>query len=126
LGPVVRRFLDHAEEDQALRDYSQGKQLTSHYVLGDAGLEFHMCFEDGRVVAGMGAPDSPAEMRLETQAEVLDGMFTGRTNAMRAAMTGKVAFSGDARAAMGLQQIQGDLSRLYVQARKEVQDAGSG
>jgi autoinducer 2 (AI-2) kinase len=52
-------------------------------------------------------------------------VFTGRINAMRAAMTGKVSFSGDARTAIGLQGIQEDLSRLYVQARDEVL-AGEG
>lgn len=117
---VLVRFLERAEQDPALREYSQGRELASHYVLGDAGLEFYMRFDDGQVVAGMGTPDSPTEMRLETQADVLDGMFTGRINAMRAAMTGRVSFRGDARAAMGLQRIQDDLSRLYVQARHEV------
>ncbi len=47
-------------------------------------------------------------------------MLTGRVNAMRAAMTGKLTFSGDARMAMGIQRIQGDLSRVYTLAREEV------
>jgi autoinducer 2 (AI-2) kinase len=67
----------------------------------------------------MGAPQFPAEVRLETTAHVLDGMFTGRINAMRAAITGKLSFKGDAKVAMGVQQVQGDLSRLYAQAREE-------
>jgi hypothetical protein len=38
---------------------------------------------------------------------------------MRAAMTGKLSFKGDAKVAMGVQQIQSDLSRLYALAREE-------
>jgi putative sterol carrier protein len=47
-------------------------------------------------------------------------MFTGRINAMRAAMTGRLAFGGDARMAMSIQQIQNDLCSLYSVARGEV------
>jgi hypothetical protein len=36
---------------------------------------------------------------------------------MRAAMSGKLNFSGEARLAIGIQQIQEDLKRLYSQAR---------
>jgi hypothetical protein len=47
-------------------------------------------------------------------------MLTGRVNAMRAAMRGKLVFSGDARLAMGVQRIQADLSQLYISARQSV------
>jgi putative sterol carrier protein len=83
-------------------------------------LEFYMHFQDGRVAAELGPPPSPAEVRLETTAEVLDGMFTGRINAMRAAMTGRLSFGGDAKLAITLQQIQDDLRRLYTQAREDL------
>ena len=53
-------------------------------------------------------------------ADVLDGMFTGRINAARAAMSGKLTFDGDTRLAMNIQRIQKDLTRLYRLARSEV------
>jgi putative sterol carrier protein len=59
-------------------------------------------------------------VRLETSSGVLDGMFTGRVNAMMAAMTGKLRFRGDTLQAMSLQQVQDDLQRLYSNARAEV------
>jgi putative sterol carrier protein len=114
---VLRSFLASASGDAALLAFSRGRSMTSHYLLRDTGTEFYMRFDDGAVEAGLGPPASPAEVRLETTADVLDGMFTGRINAMRAAMTGRLSFGGDARLAMGLQQIQDDLCRLYTAAR---------
>jgi len=116
---ILHGFLARVADDPALRDFSRGRRLTAHYVLSDLGLEFHMSFQDGLVTADVGPPPSPAEIRLTMGASLLDGMLTGRINAMRAAMTGKLSFSGDVRLAMSMQQIQNDLSRLYREAREE-------
>ncbi|MFC2046517.1 SCP2 sterol-binding domain-containing protein [Chloroflexota bacterium] len=113
----MRGFLRDAAGDAALREFSRGRRMTTHYVLHEPDLEFHMRFDDGEVTADLGPPPAPAEVRLETKAETLDGMFSGRINAMRAAMTGGLVFSGDTRLAISIQQIQDDLKRLYVQAR---------
>jgi putative sterol carrier protein len=117
---VLRRFLAEAAADPALQDFSRDRAMTSHYVLSDIDLEFFMRFDGGTVRSGLGPPTSEAEIRLETTADVLDGMFTGRVNAMRAAMTGKLNFGGEARLAMSIQQIQEDLRRLYTEAREAV------
>jgi ketol-acid reductoisomerase len=117
---VLRRFIARAAGDPALQAFALDRQLTTHYVLSDPQLAFYMRFQDGAVTGNMGPPPSPAQVRLETKAEILDGMFTGRTNPMRAVMTGKLSFSGDAKVAMSIQAVQGDLSRLYALAREEV------
>jgi ketol-acid reductoisomerase len=117
---ILRRFLNQAQQDPALQAFAQDRELTTHYVLRDSQLEFTMCFHDGEVVAHMGPRPSPAEVRLETDTDVLDGMFTGRINAMRAFMSGKLSFSGEARLAITIQQVQDDLCRLYTQARSTV------
>jgi len=126
---VLRTFIAHAVQDAALQEFAAGRQVTTHYVLSDLGadkgrpLEFYIAFQDGSVTGGLGAPPSPAEVRLTTTADVLDGMFTGRINAARAAMTGKVSFDGDTRQALGVQRVQKDLSRLYILARKEAAES---
>ena len=117
---VLRRFLIQAEQDPALQVFAQGRELTTHYLLRDSQLEFYMGFHDGEVTARIGPPPSPAEVRLETETEVLDGMFTGKINAMRAFMSGKMSFSGEARLAISIQQIQDDLCKLYTEARGTV------
>jgi putative sterol carrier protein len=117
---VLQRFLADAVADPALLAFSRDRAMTIHFVLKDLRQAFYTRFEGGRVEAGLGAPDGPAQLRLEADAEVLDGVLSGRINAVRAAMTGKLSFSGEARQAMGMQQIQGNLSRLYVAARRAV------
>ncbi|MFN2218534.1 MAG: ketol-acid reductoisomerase [Anaerolineae bacterium] len=117
---TLRHFLSQAEHDPALQAFAQDRELTTHYVLRDSQLEFTMRFHDGEVVAHMGPPASPAEVRLETDTAVLDGMFTGRINAMRAFMSGKLSFSGEAGLAITIQQVQDDLCRLYTHARSTV------
>jgi ketol-acid reductoisomerase len=117
---VLERFLSQAAGDPALQTFSRGRTMTVLYVLSEPELEFWMHFDDGTVTTAMGSPPSPADVRLETKADVLDGMFTGRINAMRAAITGKLTFSGEARMAMSQQQVQGDMCRLYARARDSV------
>jgi ketol-acid reductoisomerase len=117
---VLRRFLARAADDPALQEFGREREMTTHYVLHEPELEFYIHFQHAQVTCGLGPPPSPAEVRLETKAEVLDGMFTGRINAMRAAMTGRLSFGGDAKLAITIQKIQDDLCRLYVEARDEV------
>jgi autoinducer 2 (AI-2) kinase len=114
---VIRLFLDRARADPALLAFAKGQNLTTHYVLTDPSLEFVMAFKDGAVETSIGQPSQPADVRLKMKAEVFDKIFTGQSNATKAAMTGKLSFSGDTRRAMGIQRVQGDLTRLYQEAR---------
>ncbi len=121
---ILAAFLDALTASESLRQFSVGRHVTMHYTLSDLGIDFIMGFHDGTVIGRLGKPDQPAEIQLRMKADILDGMFTGRTNPTRAAMSGKLSFSGDASKAMALQRIQKDLSALYSQAREEVGDPG--
>jgi ketol-acid reductoisomerase len=120
LEQVLRAFLARAEHDPALNAFAKDNQMTIHYQLNDAELQFYMTFHDGRVSSSLGAPPSEAEVHLAMKADLLDAMLTGRINAMRAAMSGKLAFSGDTRLAVAQQQIQNDLIRIYRDARQSI------
>lgn len=117
---VVTLFLERAAADEALLRFAARRTVGSHYVVSDLGLEFHIGFGDGRVTAGLGPPEHPADVRLKARGEVLDAILTGRLGGNRAAMTGKLSFSGDLRTAMGLQKVQKDFIRLYSAASEEV------
>ncbi|MEW5873139.1 MAG: ketol-acid reductoisomerase [Chloroflexota bacterium] len=117
---IISRFLEYAAHDANLQEFAQDRQITSHYLLKDIELEFYLSFLDGEVTGGLGAPPETAQVRLETSAEVLDGMFSGSIDATRAALSGKIVFGGDTRLALGIQRIQGDLRHLYQKAREEV------
>ncbi len=120
LEAVLRAFLARTADDTALRAFAQDRQLTVHYQLREPDLDFYASFRDGTVGGALGAPPSPADVRLMMKAELLDGMLSGRTNALRAAMSGQLRFEGEARQAMAQQQVQQDLIRLYRQARQDV------
>jgi autoinducer 2 (AI-2) kinase len=76
------------------------------------------------VTAGRAAPAAPADVELRLAADVLDGMFTGRVQAMQAALDGRLSFTGDTAKAMTLQQLQRELGRLWRAAREAVGDPG--
>src|SRR4029453_15977106 len=76
------------------------------------------------VSGALGKPAGGSVVQLRMRASILDGMFTGKVKAMKAAMQGEVAFTGDAGKAMAIQQLQGDMRRLYTAAREEVGDPG--
>jgi len=117
---VIQTFLASLAADPVLKEYAKGHALSMHYVLTEPALEFHMDFRDGQVSSGLGAPGAAADVRLKMKAEIFDKMLTGQINATKAAMTGKLSFSGDTRRAMGMQKVQGDMMRLYKQARETV------
>ncbi len=122
---LLRNFLDRIRADEALGRFAKsGQDVTLHFALTDLGTEFHFGFRDAEVFADLGAPQEEGAVQLKMKADLLDGMFTGRRNAMQSAMDGELSFSGDTAKAMTLTQIQRDLSRLYGQAREEVGDPG--
>ncbi len=116
---VLLAFVEKARSDPALIAYAAARNVMSHYTVADLGLEFHVGFRRGVVEAGLGAPAEPAEVRMKASAETLDSILTGRISGNKAAMSGKLSFSGDVRLAMGMQRVQGDLIRLYSAARQE-------
>jgi autoinducer 2 (AI-2) kinase len=120
---ILARFAEGIAGDEALAAFATDQDVTLHFTLSDLGLEIYFRLR-GEVSAGLGAPEEPADVQLRMKADVLDGMFTGRVNAMQSAMEGRLSFTGDTVKAMALQQLQRDLSRLYRAAREEVGDPG--
>jgi autoinducer 2 (AI-2) kinase len=124
MARILESFVNRVVNDERLIKFSGGKDVIMHFTLADLDLQFYFVFQDGVVTGALGAPSAQTHARLKMQADVLDGMFTGRTNPTRAAMSGKLSFSGDTAKAMTLQRIQKDLTRLYSQAREEIGDPG--
>ena len=125
LEKILHEFLVQSEKDIALLAFAANRVFVMHYALTDANLEFNMIFENGMIKASMGAPPGKPDLTLKMKAEIFDGMMTGKINAMSAAMSGKMKFSGDTGKAMQMQRVQKDIMRLYTEARKKIGDPGS-
>jgi len=110
--------------DPGIAAFARGKDVTMQFTLRDLALDFYLSLVDGDVAAGLGTSPRPSNVHLKMNAAILDGVFTGKVNGMRAAMTGKLSFSGDTNKAMAFQRLQGDLARLYQAARQAVGDPG--
>jgi len=87
------------------------------FEIPDLDFLFYTSFVDGKVTAGVGEADPEAMVVLEMDSETFDGMMTGEIDGASAAMSGDMTFSGDMSAAMGLQALQDDLSRIYLEAK---------
>ncbi|MGD8623625.1 MAG: SCP2 sterol-binding domain-containing protein, partial [Anaerolineae bacterium] len=116
---LIHTFLALSARDSALQEHAQGRPQLLHFVLTDTQLEFYISFDDGSIAGDLGPPAREATLQLAAPATLLDGILSGQTNAMRAAMSGKLSFEGDARQALSLQRIQADLVRLYKQAKDQ-------
>jgi autoinducer 2 (AI-2) kinase len=121
---VLEDFLARITRDEKLTNFSQGKEVVMRFLLSDMEQVFYLSFLNGVVDAGLGEPPGEHDVSLKMAADTLDGMFTGRIGGMKAAMTGKLSFSGDTGKAMAFQRIQNDMNRLYLEAREEIGDPG--
>ncbi len=115
---ILRLFIQRAVADPTLGAFAAKGKVATHYTLTDLDLEFYIAFR-GQVTGDLGAPPQPAEVKMKAKAETLDAILTGKLSGNKAAMSGKLSFSGDVRLAMGMQKVQNDLVRLYSAARAE-------
>jgi phosphoglycerate dehydrogenase-like enzyme/sugar (pentulose or hexulose) kinase/ribulose-5-phosphate 4-epimerase/fuculose-1-phosphate aldolase len=124
MGSILEVFLARALASDALRAAARERTVTLHFRIPDLGREFHLRLANGSLEGALTAPAGAADVELRLSADVLDGMFTGRLNAMQAALDGRLSFTGDTAKAMTLQQLQGELARCYRRAREEIGDPG--
>jgi len=115
-------FAQRVNRDEKILSFSEGRQVTVRYELNDVKLSFYTSFDHGAVRCGVGDPPEKPQVTLKMKADILDKLFTGRENGPKAAMSGKLSFTGDTIKAMSLQRIQKDFNRLYAEARAQVRD----
>jgi autoinducer 2 (AI-2) kinase len=90
------------------------------YQVQDLGLVFYTGFTGDPPAAGMGEPPVQPHLTLRMTSAVLDDVFMERISGMKAAMSGRMAFSGNTMRAMALQRVQKDLNRVYRSVREEL------
>ena len=124
LARLLQAFTERIRTDPGMHAFAEGKHVLMHFLLNDVGASFYLNFQDGEVEAALGDPPVKPDVTLKMSAETLDGVFRGRINGMRAAMSGRLAFSGDTTKAMAFQRIQKDLGALYMAASEAVGGPG--
>ncbi len=124
LAQIIKEFTAQIATDKELGNFAKGKNVVFLFTVKDMDISFYMSFVDGKTESGLGSPSREPDVRLKMVADILDGMFTGRVNATRAATSGKLSFSGDTGKAMAFIRIQSHITRLYSQAREKIGDPG--
>ncbi len=110
----LKEFTTAIARDKEMADFAKGKNVVFTFTVKDLDQTFFMSFVDGKVDAGLDNPPREPDVKLKMSADTLDGMFTGRVNATKAATSGKLSFSGDTGKAMSFIRIQGDMGKLYT------------
>ena len=121
---ILKEFTSRIASDKEMISFAKGKNVIFSFIVKDIDQAFFMSFLDGKVDSGLGDPVREPDVKLKMSADILDGMFTGRINATKAATSGKLSFSGDTGKAMSFIRIQGNMGRLYSEARARVGDPG--
>jgi putative sterol carrier protein len=122
LRAALEGFCESVGSDAAFRAAAAGKDLALQFSLLDARLTLHLALRGERARAALGEANPPAEVTLRMNAAIFDGMLSGRVNAMQEAISGGIAFAGDAAKAMALQQLQPELQRVWIAARASAGD----
>lgn len=117
---LYTEFLRGVAADEAVRRFANGKNVVVRYHVQDLDLVFHTAFTGDPPVTGMGEPAAAPHLTLRMTSAVLDDVFMERISGMKAAMGGKMAFSGNTMRAMTLQRVQKDLNRVYRAARERM------
>ncbi len=104
LTRILQDFTGRIVTDKDMIGFAKGKNVIFLFTVKDINQSFYLSFVNGMVNAGLDTPSREPDVRLKMSADVLDGMFTGRINATKAATSGKLSFSGDTGKAMAFHQ----------------------
>lgn len=117
MKPVIAKWLDLMSKDSELAAKCKGINVSMQFIITEPEVTFYTSFMDGKVKGGLEPMEPKAMVDLEMNSATFDGMMTGEVDGASAAMSGDMSFSGDMSAAMGLQALQEDMTRLYLQSK---------
>ncbi|BBM86444.1 NAD(P)-dependent oxidoreductase [Candidatus Uabimicrobium amorphum] len=122
---ICQMFLKLVEKDDAIIKFSNKLNICVQYVIPDTQYKFVVHYNKGVVTTYWGEAKQRPNVTLKMKAATFDGVLFGKINGVRAAMTGKLSFSGDTLKAMRMQKIEKDTIRLYTIARDKIGDPGN-
>jgi sugar (pentulose or hexulose) kinase/phosphoglycerate dehydrogenase-like enzyme/ribulose-5-phosphate 4-epimerase/fuculose-1-phosphate aldolase/putative sterol carrier protein len=116
---VLDLFIKKSLIEPAFQEYAAKHKISMHFAITDLGLDFYLAFADGKVTGEARAPSAPTDMRLKAKGVDLDAILSGKLSGQKAAMSGKLNFSGDVKLAMGMMKIMNEMLKTYTAAREE-------
>jgi len=116
---TLARLAQLLSSDEKIRAGAAGVEFSAMFEVTDLGVKLYLGFTGKEVVAKVGEPPAPPTVELGMESGTFDSMFTGEIDAMSAAMSGDMSFSGDAGPAMALQDLMEEFVRCYKQAKSE-------
>ena len=123
MSAILAAFCERMASDDKVAAFSEDKDVCLAFTAPDIGVSFYFGLHGGKVESALGENEK-AEVMLTMRAEILDGMFSGSIDTMKAAMNGDIAFVGDAAKAMTINQLSRDMKRLYTAVIDELGSPG--
>lgn len=120
---ILAAFCERMAADEKVAAFSADKDVCLAFSAPDIGISFYFGLHGGTVESALGENDK-AEVMLTMRADILNGMFSGSIDTMKAAMNGDIAFVGDAAKAMTINQLSRDMKRLYTAVIEELGSPG--
>ncbi|HCS27450.1 MAG TPA: hypothetical protein DIW43_08340 [Spongiibacteraceae bacterium] len=124
MSAILAAFCERMASDDKVAAFSEDKDVCLAFTAPDIGVSFYFGLYGGKVESALGENDK-AEVMLTMRAEILNGMFSGSIDTMKAAMNGDIAFVGDAAKAMTINQLSRDMKRLYTAVIEELGSPGN-
>jgi L-ribulose-5-phosphate 4-epimerase len=103
---LIEAFLKELSADEEVGQKTASKDISFQITFKDNGQSCYMYFKGGEVICGLGEfTGGAADVCLNMPIEIFDGMMKGTVNGAKAAMTGKMSFTGNVRKAMSMQSL---------------------
>lgn len=114
---VIERMLPLMQADESVSQAIGGLTFTVGFTITDLDSTFVLRSEDRRLTGQVGADPAGAQIRLATDSQTFDGVFSDELDPMGAVMYGRIAFAGDLGLGVGLLGAMDALKAIYAQAR---------
>lgn len=119
---TLAKFMENLGKDPKIIEFSKGKKIAYSFAIKELGSQFYFDFQDGVVKAAFGDCPDPVDVKLKMSLENLIGIISGRANATKLAMGGKLSFSGDTAKALTLSRLV--MSEVYAKTCSELGISG--
>jgi len=117
---LIQEFLAIMSQDAEVKAKTSAKDISFQITFKENEESCYLYFNKGEIEANLGTFAPGASVCLRMPIEIFDGMMMGTVNGAKAAMTGKMSFTGDVRKAMSMQSILNLMMSSYQAALKKV------